>query len=127
MNEAHEIRIDGDRAWCETCDWTAVDVTYFPTSLQAFFHFSDPEPAQTRTPGVASPSWAVCEFCTWPDRVWPSGRPGGDLGVTRWPRPAKWQWEIRGRDKDCVLACEEHEHLGPSGKPNAYKLLLHAS
>jgi hypothetical protein len=126
MTEAHEIRVDGDRAWCETCDWSDLANDYFSEFDLACLHFCDPDPICDAKGGRQS-ALTVCSFCLWPDRLWVGGRPRGDQGVTSWPSRARWQWEIRGREKDWVLACEEHEHLGPSGKPNAYKLLLRAS
>jgi len=117
----HEIRVDDDRAWCETCGWNDVTHGYYTAQMRAFFHFSEPDPAEHNAKGEPSPSWDVCEYCAWPDRVWPAGRPGGALGVTDWPRPATWEWEIRGREKGWALACDEHEALGPSSSSYAYK------
>ena len=117
----HEIRVDGDRAWCESCGWNDDTRGYYTAQMRAFFHFSEPEPLEHNAKGEPSPSWDMCEYCAWPDRVWPSGRPGGALGVTDWPRPATWEWEIRGREKGWVLACDEHEELGPSSSAYAYK------
>jgi len=122
----HEIRVGGDRARCETCGWTAVPHAIYNALDQAYLHFCDPDP-YLNAKGEADPALTVCDFCPWPDRVWVGGRPSGDQGVTEWPRHALWQWEIRGRDKGWVLACEEHEQLGPSGRPQVYKLLLPAS
>jgi hypothetical protein len=125
MNE-HEIRVDGDRAWCETCGWTAVTHPIYDALDQSYLHFCDPDPC-LNAKGEAAPALTVCDFCPWPDRIWEGGRPSGDQGVTAWPRPARWYWDIRGRERNWVLACAEHEHLGPSGKPHAFKLLLSAS
>ncbi len=123
MNEAHEIRVDGDRAWCETCDWSAVADDYFNALDRGYLHFCDPDP-QRDAKGRPQTALTVCDFCAWPDRVWVGGRPSGEQGVTEWPRPARWQWDIRGRTTGWVLACDEHENLGPSGRPQAFKLLL---
>jgi hypothetical protein len=123
----HEIRIDGDRAWCETCGWTDVTHGYYNAQTRAFLHFSDPDPVQHSPKGEPSPTWNVCEFCGWPDRVWPSGRPYGAPGVTEWPRPAIWEWEIRGRAKSWALACDEHEDLGPGSSADAYKHVLRSA
>jgi hypothetical protein len=120
----HEIRIDGEHAWCETCGWTDETHDYYPASARAFLHFSDPTGSDRGPSTGSSLSWTVCEFCEWPDRAWPAGRPGGDLGVSQWPHHARWEWDIRGRVKGWVLACDEHEHLGPAADAHAYKLLI---
>jgi hypothetical protein len=126
VSEQHEIRVDGDRSWCETCDWNAVPHTIYNALDQAYLHFCDPDPYRNAK-GEADPALTVCDFCPWPDRIWVHGRPSGDQGITAWPRPARWQWDIRGSDRSWVLACDEHEHLGPSGNPQVYKLLMPAS
>ncbi len=126
MNETHEIRVDGGSAWCETCDWSAGTDEPFTAFDLAYLHFCDPDP-QRDAKGAPQTALTVCDFCPWPDRIWVSGRPGGDQGVRQWPRPARWYWDIRDHHRDWVLACAEHERLGPSGNRHAYKLQLHES
>jgi hypothetical protein len=115
VGDVHEIRVEGDRAWCETCDWRDVTRDYFTAWTRACLHFSDPDPEREGTRGAQSPAWGVCELCAWPDRVWPSGRPAGGTGTVEWPRPATWSWELGDLrlGRSWLLTCDEHRHLGP--------------
>lgn len=122
MTTDHEIRVDGDRAWCRTCDWSDVTHGYLSALSWACLHFSD----RRGTDGSASPAWTVCEFCAWPDRVWVGGRQDGVRGVTTWPNAATWEWDVGDlrRGRAWVLACEEHAHLGPSRGSGRYRQRL---
>ena len=122
MTEQHEIRVDGDRAWCETCGWSEVTHGLYGAWSRACLHFSGRDPQALDGDDPSWPFWGGFEFCEWPDRVWPAGPPRGATGATEWPRTATWQWDLGDlrHGTSWVLACDEHAHLGPAKGPRVH-------
>lgn len=128
-DQHHEIRVDGERAWCESCGWSDVAHGLFGAWTWACLHFSGPDPQVSGDEPASWPFWGVCEFCEWPDRVWPAGPPYGATGRTDWPSAATWAWDIGDvrHGTAWALACDEHEHLGPRQGPRIHRQRLSAA
>ena len=120
MNDAHEIRVDGERAWCETCDWSDVTHGCFGALSWAYLHFSGPDP-QAATAGGVAPSGASASSARGRTGCGPPGRPGGDQGARTWPSAATWAWDIGGV-RDEGLGAGLRRARAPRAPPGAARV-----